>query len=149
MPQPKHIVRLPPLPDPATLEDDIRKYFAKCVEKLGLIPYVLRAYTANADKFRAFSRFYNTLMANCTNMLATIVNTHYPGTLPRHYSWILTGYSDTYLMREGFIELVDANEARTQHRYNLTPHKESIGYAGLLDPYAFSKVLRITLATEE
>jgi uncharacterized peroxidase-related enzyme len=62
MPQPKHIVKLPPLPDPATLEDDIKKYFAKCQEKLGLIPYVLRAYTANPDKFRAFSRFYNTLM---------------------------------------------------------------------------------------
>ena len=62
MPQPKHIVKLPPLPDPATLEDDIKKYFAKCQEKLGLIPYVLRAYTANPDKLRAFSRFYNTLM---------------------------------------------------------------------------------------
>ncbi len=62
MPQPKHIVRVPPLPDPATLDDDIKKYFSKCEEKLGLIPYVLRAYTANPDKFRAFSRFYNTLM---------------------------------------------------------------------------------------
>lgn len=62
MPQPKHIVKVPTLPDPATLDDDIKKYFSKCEEKLGLIPYVLRAYTANPDKFRAFSRFYNTLM---------------------------------------------------------------------------------------
>ena len=62
MPQPKHIVKVPKLPDPATLDDDIKKYFSKCEEKLGLIPYVLRAYTANPDKFRAFSRFYNTLM---------------------------------------------------------------------------------------
>ena len=62
MPQPKHIVKVPPLPDPTTLDDDIKKYFSKCEEKLGLIPYVLRAYTANPDKFRSFSRFYNTLM---------------------------------------------------------------------------------------
>jgi uncharacterized peroxidase-related enzyme len=61
MPQPKHIVKVP-LPDPKTLDDDIKKYFAKCEEKLGLVPYVLRAYTANAEKFRNFTRFYNTLM---------------------------------------------------------------------------------------
>lgn len=61
MPQPKHIVKVP-LPDPETLADDIKKYFAKCVEKLGLVPYVLRAYTANAEKFRNFTRLYNILM---------------------------------------------------------------------------------------
>ena len=38
------------------------KYFAKCEEKLGLVPYVLRAYTKNPAKFRNFVTFYNQLM---------------------------------------------------------------------------------------
>lgn len=61
MPQPDHIVRVP-LPDPETLDEDIRKYFAICEEKLGLVPNVLRAYTGNIEKFRNFTAFYNTLM---------------------------------------------------------------------------------------
>ncbi len=61
MPQPDHIVRVP-LPDPETLDEDTRKYFAICEEKLGLVPNVLRAYTGNIEKFRNFTAFYNTLM---------------------------------------------------------------------------------------
>ena len=61
MPQPDHVVRVP-LPDPDTLDEDIRKYLAKCQEKLGLVPYVLRAYTGNPAKFRTFTAFYNELM---------------------------------------------------------------------------------------
>ena len=61
MPQPGHIVRVP-LPDPETLDEDTRKYFAICEEKLGLVPNVLRAYTGNIEKFRNFTAFYNTLM---------------------------------------------------------------------------------------
>ncbi len=67
MPQPDHIVKVPPLPDPETLDDDTKKYFAICEEKLGLVPYVLRAYTANQEKLRNFSRFYNTLMLDEEN----------------------------------------------------------------------------------
>ena len=62
MPQPDHVVKVPPLPDPEVLDDDTKKYFALCEEKLGLVPYVLRAYTANQEKLRNFSEFYNTLM---------------------------------------------------------------------------------------
>lgn len=109
---------------------------------------LLRSLAEETNGLAAKPRFYNTLTANCTSLLASIVNTYYPGTLPRHYSWILTGYSDTYLMREGFIDLVDSSEARTQLRYDLTQYKESIGYAGTLDPYAFSKVLRLTLDSD-
>ena len=61
MPQPGHIVRVP-LPDPETLDEDTKKYFAICEEKLGLVPNVLRAYTGNIEKFRNFTAFYNTLM---------------------------------------------------------------------------------------
>jgi uncharacterized peroxidase-related enzyme len=61
MPQPDHIVRIP-LPDPGDWDEDTRAYFAKCEEKLGLIPNVLRAYTARMSKFQTFTRFYNELM---------------------------------------------------------------------------------------
>ena len=61
MPQPEHIVRID-LPDPEGLDDDIKTYFAKCRDKLGLVPYVLRAYTGNPAKFRAFTALYSELM---------------------------------------------------------------------------------------
>ena len=62
MPQPDHIIKLPKVPHPDALPDDIKKYFAICEEKLGLVPNVLRAYTVNVEKFRTFTAFYNQLM---------------------------------------------------------------------------------------
>ncbi len=59
MPQPNHIVRID-LPE--RVDDDIAAYFAKCEEKLALVPNVLKAYTARPEKFRTFTRFYNELM---------------------------------------------------------------------------------------
>jgi uncharacterized peroxidase-related enzyme len=47
-------------PDP--LPDDVAELFAKCQEKLGLIPNVLVAYAHNPDKLRAFGQMYNDLM---------------------------------------------------------------------------------------
>lgn len=47
---------------PVALEPDILAYFAKCEEKLGLIPNVLRAYTFDLAKLRAFMEIYNDLM---------------------------------------------------------------------------------------
>src|SRR5512134_1465950 len=61
MPQPGHVVKVS-LPDQDSLDEDINKYFGKCVEKLGLVPNVLRAYTGNPAKFRTFTAFYNQLM---------------------------------------------------------------------------------------
>lgn len=48
------------LPDP--LPDDVAELFAKCQEKLGLIPNVLVAYAHRPEKLRAFSLMYNDLM---------------------------------------------------------------------------------------
>lgn len=61
MPQPDHVIRMP-LPEPDDLDEDIRAYFAKCEDKLGMVPNVLRAYTRRPEKFRTFSRLYNQLM---------------------------------------------------------------------------------------
>ena len=51
-----------PLPTRAELPEDLQKFFAKCEQKLGMVPNVLAAYSHNAEQLRTFSRFYNTLM---------------------------------------------------------------------------------------
>ena len=44
------------------LSDATKAYFAKCEEKLGLIPNVLLAYAFDEKKLRAFTDTYNDLM---------------------------------------------------------------------------------------
>ncbi|MBO6717266.1 MAG: peroxidase-related enzyme [Rhizobiaceae bacterium] len=44
------------------LSDATLAYFAKCEEKLGLVPNVLRSYAFNEKKLRAFTDMYNDLM---------------------------------------------------------------------------------------
>ena len=61
MPQPDHI-SIYELPEFAELDEETQRYFEICVEKLGLVPNVLRTFSRNAEKLRAFSQYYNTLM---------------------------------------------------------------------------------------
>lgn len=61
MPQPDHIMALP-VPDPSALDDQAQAYFAKCMEKLGMVPNVLRAYSLRPKKLATFIQFYNELM---------------------------------------------------------------------------------------
>ena len=46
----------------AELSDATKAYFAKCEEKLGLVPNVLQAYAFDEKKLRAFTDTYNDLM---------------------------------------------------------------------------------------
>jgi uncharacterized peroxidase-related enzyme len=46
----------------AELSDGTKAYFAKCEEKLGLVPNVLLAYAFDEKKLRAFTDTYNDLM---------------------------------------------------------------------------------------
>ena len=52
---------LPPLPR-EQLAPNWQKYFAKCDEKLGMVPNVLAAYSHDNDKLGAFVGMYNNLM---------------------------------------------------------------------------------------
>jgi len=61
MPQPDHISALP-VPDPGTLDEDLRALFEVCQEKLGIVPNVLRAYSLRPQKLRNFVAMYNELM---------------------------------------------------------------------------------------
>lgn len=49
-----------PMATPVSAETEA--YFAKCQEKLGLVPNVLKAYAFDEAKLQAFSAFYNDLM---------------------------------------------------------------------------------------
>ena len=50
------------LPAVDPLPPETRAYFDKCVEKLGLVPNVLRAYAFDIAKLDAFATMYNDLM---------------------------------------------------------------------------------------
>jgi uncharacterized peroxidase-related enzyme len=47
---------------PAELSPDMAAYFAKCEEKLGFVPNVLKAYSFDGAKLAAFVAMYNDLM---------------------------------------------------------------------------------------
>ncbi len=49
-----------PMVDP--LPPETQKYFDICVEKLGMVPNVLKAYAFDIDKLNAFTTMYNDLM---------------------------------------------------------------------------------------
>lgn len=48
--------------DPAPLDEEMSAYFALCEEKLGLIPNVLRAYSFDMAKLKAFVAMHDDLM---------------------------------------------------------------------------------------
>jgi uncharacterized peroxidase-related enzyme len=56
---------LPPV-DP--LPQETRKYFDICMEKLGMVPNVLRAYAFDIEKLNAFTAMYNDLMLGDSNL---------------------------------------------------------------------------------
>lgn len=63
MAQPDHVMALDIRPmNREELSPGMQKYFAKCEEKLGLIPNVLLAYSFDEAKLSAFIGMYNELM---------------------------------------------------------------------------------------
>ena len=61
MPQPDHISKLG-VPDAATLDDDLKMIWQKCVEKLGFVPNVYSAYSLKPRRLRNFMAMYNEIM---------------------------------------------------------------------------------------
>lgn len=51
-----------PVTDEAGLDPDLKKYFAICREKLGLVPNVLRAFSFRPERLRRFIDSYNEIM---------------------------------------------------------------------------------------
>jgi len=50
------------------LSEGMTAYFAKCQDKLGMVPNVLKAYAFNNEKLEAFAAFYNDLMLAGSNL---------------------------------------------------------------------------------
>jgi uncharacterized peroxidase-related enzyme len=61
MPQPTYASALP-VPDPASLDDDLKAIWAKCVDKLGFVPNVYNAYSFRPQRLRNFMQMYNEIM---------------------------------------------------------------------------------------
>jgi uncharacterized peroxidase-related enzyme len=61
MPQPDRISALG-VADPATLDDDLKAIWAKCVEKLGFVPNVYVTYSIKPQRLRHFMQMYNEIM---------------------------------------------------------------------------------------
>jgi uncharacterized peroxidase-related enzyme len=84
MSQPKHLTALKlRVPPRKRLDADMRKYFDKCDEKLGFVPNVLKAYSFDQAKLRAFVNMYNDLMLGDSRlsklereMIAVVVSSH-------------------------------------------------------------------------
>lgn len=121
------------------LAHPVRMYPLELTEADGAA--LLRSLIRETNELAETPRFYNTLTANCTNMLAKIVNEYYPNSLPFHHSWVLTGFADEYLMKEGLITVTGSIE-ETQQRYDLTPRREALRAAGTLPAYEYGKILR-------
>ena len=102
---------------------------------------MFKGFVAETNNLAAQPRFYHTLTANCTNMLAKIVNKHYPGTLPYDISWNLTGLSDYYLEKQGFIVLGSASPEELRTRYDLTAHRSELIENASLPSKDFSLLL--------
>ncbi len=71
MPQPKHISKLP-VPPEALLDADLRKYFAICRDKLGLLPNVLAALSFKPARLRNFISTYNEIMLGDDSRLSKL-----------------------------------------------------------------------------
>ena len=56
------------IPLPEQFSEETEAYFAKCREKLGLVPNVLLAYAFDEKKLRAFSQMYNDLMLGVSGL---------------------------------------------------------------------------------
>ncbi len=70
------------LPEP-TLNETMQAYFDKCMEKLGFVPNVLKAYAFDMKKLEAFAAMYNDLMLGPSGlsklereMIAVAVSSH-------------------------------------------------------------------------
>jgi hypothetical protein len=67
-----------------------------------------RQFVRETAELAVTPRWYNTLTTNCTSSLIQYVNEVEPGSIPWHYSFVLTGRTDDYLARLGYLDPASA-----------------------------------------
>lgn len=87
-------------------------------------------------------RFYNTLIENCTNIFAQVVNNWVPNTLTPDIAWYLTGRSDAYLIKQNYIESGDQSLDQLRQKHNLANYKSEILMAATSSPAEFTGQLK-------
>lgn len=101
---------------------------------------VLRRVLADTARVAEAPRWYHTLLANCTNVLARTANAGGgPRRLPWDISWLLPGYADSFLVRRGYIA-APQGFAAAEAAALITPLVPE-AYSET-DPAAFSRRLR-------
>ncbi|MEI6378860.1 MAG: DUF4105 domain-containing protein [Candidatus Falkowbacteria bacterium] len=72
-------------------------------------------------------RWYNTITANCTSLIAGHVNRVTPGKLP-FWSWrlLFTGHADELALKAGLLD-TDLNIGQARLKYNISPFSREIG----------------------
>lgn len=68
MKTPQEAVTALDLEQETPLSAEMTAYFAKCQDKLGMVPNVLKAYAFNNEKLETFAGFYNDLMLAGSNL---------------------------------------------------------------------------------
>jgi uncharacterized peroxidase-related enzyme len=72
MPQPDHVIGLDVKVPEAPTEPDLKKYFDKCMEKIGFVPNVIKGYAARPPRWRAFVAMYHALMDKDASKLSPL-----------------------------------------------------------------------------
>lgn len=121
-------------------------YMYPLILKEGTAARLFLALSDTTADLAAHPRFYNTLTANCTDVLAKTVNRIFPHQLPYDLSWNFPGSSDAYLMRMGYIaSSTSLAIARTTH--DLAQYKDTISSFATSSQEIFNSKIR-TLFTE-
>jgi len=140
----KNAVHALRLPAERSLPQDIRAIFAKCREKLGFVPNVLRAYSLRPEKFEYFRTYNNALMLGESGlsklereMIAVVVSAanhcHYcliaHGAAVRHLSGD-AALGDTLVTNYRAAKLSPRARAMLDFAWALTVDAEGTGEAG-------------------
>lgn len=108
---------------------------------------LLRELVSETNTLAETPRFYDSLSANCTDLLAKIINKYNPGTLPYNIAWNLPGFSDSYLEGVGFIKTDGLTREQLRVKYDLLSHREEIARHASDTPKEFSDFIRSVVST--
>lgn len=100
---------------------------------------VVRALAIETEAVTMKPRWYNTILANCTNVLARTINKHLETKLPWNIARVMPGYSEEYLYDQGLLNTGKSLSTLTEEGF-ISPFIDTAYQE--TDPQHFSSVLR-------